>query len=173
MDAMNLGVIYLESAFTLLGIGFLLGTVLTIVFLLAKRKRLRFSTTVFGTFLLGLPLAGVGLVLGHAPLFRVWHRAQNDAMPADGCLTYEPSLVDLFASYKMDRPTFDAWVASHPWQLAPCSLSGFDRPFEVRDRPHFGLTTCEAAYESPRGPKCNNLRVYYQDGVVYLSYTVF
>jgi hypothetical protein len=52
-------------------------------------------------------------------------------------------------------------------------LDGYDGPFEVRDRPHFGLTALEAAYESPRGPKGNNLRAYYQNGVVYLSYTVF
>jgi hypothetical protein len=170
---MNLGVIYLRAAAVVLALGLILGAALTLGFLRAKRKRPRFSTVLFGAFVLGLPLGCVGLYLGHAPLFRVWHRAQNDAMPADGCLTYEPTFVDLFASYKMDRPTFDAWVASHPWQLAPCSLDGYDGPFEVRDRPHFGLTALEAAYESPRGPKGNNLRAYYQNGVVYLSYTVF
>jgi hypothetical protein len=165
---MNLGDICLKSAFVLIACGLILGAILTVVFLLAKRKRVHLSTILLGTVLIGSPLCCLGLYFGHAPLFRAWHRIQNDAVPAEGCLTYEPTFFLFHATYEMDRQAFDTWVASHPWKLAPFEP---DAIFEFHDGPYFGLEKCEAVYESPRGPKGNNLRVYYNKGIAYISYS--
>jgi hypothetical protein len=118
---------------------------------------------------IGLPSGCVGLAVLHNPPFRMWHRLQNKAVPTSGCVIYEPSFWHLYAVYKMDRQSFDQWVASHPWGLTRCEP---DTDFQFHDGPHFGLKVCEAMYESPRGPKGNNLRVYYQNGVACLSYSV-
>jgi ABC-type Fe3+ transport system permease subunit len=115
---MNLGDIYLKSAFVLLGVGFLLGLLTTMTFLFFRRKQIRVGATILGTLVLGLPLSGLLLAVGQTPLFRVWHRSQNTVVPAEGCLTYEPTFFVLHATYRMDRKAFDAWANSHPWKLA-------------------------------------------------------
>jgi hypothetical protein len=166
---MNLGAIYIRAALVILVSGLLLGVITTCAFLLVRRKPVRISTLFFGAVVVGLPLGGVGLPLLHQSLFRTWHRLQNDAVPSTGCVAYEPSFWHLYAIYGMDRHRFDQWIASHPWGLTECSPNGI---FQSHDGPYFGLTSCEAAYESPRGPKGNNLRVYYQGGMAYLSYSV-
>ena len=166
---MNLGEIYIKAAIVIVASGLALGAIIAVVFLLVRRTRVRWSTCLFGAVVIGLPLGCVGLTTGHQSLFRVWHRRQNEAVPTIDCVTYEPSFWNLYATYKMDRQTFDVWVASHPWGLTPCKPDGL---LELLDGPHFGLTFCDAAYESPRGPKGNNLRVYYRNGIAYLSYSV-
>lgn len=165
---MNLGVIYLSTAAVILVAAMVLGAIATEAFLSLRQKRSRLSTHLFGALVVGLPLACLGLATCHQTLFSTWHRQQNVAVPKEGCLTYEPSFWHLYASYQMDRPSFDAWVASHPWRLEACEQDGL---FLQHDGPHFGLTSCEAVYESPPTEKGNNLRVYYDHGVVYLSYS--
>jgi hypothetical protein len=165
----NLGVIYLKTALAILASGLVLGAIITGVFLSLRRKRVLVSTMLFGALVIGMPAGFFGLIAFHQPLFRIWHRLQNEAVPTTGCVTYEPSFWQFHATYEMDRPSFDRWVASHPWGLKPCKP---DTIFQFADGPYFGLTSCEAVYESPRGPKGNNLRVYYQDGMAYLSYSV-
>jgi hypothetical protein len=135
---------------------------------LIRRKRVFSPTLIFGTLTIGLILSVISMRFFCQSLFCTWHRLQNTAVPAIDCLTYEASFWRLYATYKMDRKSFDAWVASHPWRLTQCPP---DAIFELHDGPHFGLTTCEAAYESPRGPKGNNLRVYYKGGIAYISYS--
>jgi hypothetical protein len=166
---MNLGEIYIRAALVILVSGLVLGAIITGAYLLVRRKRVLASTLLFGVIVIGLPSGGVGLAVFHESLFRMWHRLQNEAVPATGCVIYEPSFWHLYASYKMDRSSFDQWIASHPWDLTRCEP---DHIFEFHDGPHFGLTSCEVTYESPRGPKGNNLRVYYHNGMAYLSYSV-
>jgi hypothetical protein len=167
---MNLGVIFLKTAFLIIVTGFVLGAIITGIFLRIKRKPLCSFRSVWLSLAIGFILCCIGLATCHNPLFRTWHRLQNDAVPSTNCITYDPSFFVFFASYKMDRKSFDAWVLSHHWKLTPCEP---DNIFTCHDGPHFGLTSCEAIYESPRGPKGNNLRVYYNNGVVYFSYSVF
>jgi hypothetical protein len=165
---MNLGAIYIDAALVILAAGLLAGALVTVAFFLVTRTRAAVSTLLLGTFVVG-PLAGcAGLAVFHGSLFRTWHQHQNEAMPATGCVTYEPSFWHLYASYEMDQQSFDQWIASHPWGLTRCEP---DEIFRSHDGPHFGLTSCEAVYESPSGPKGNNLRVYYQNGTAYLSYS--
>ena len=167
--SMNLGVIYILAVLAILLTGMVLGALVTIVFTLARRKHSGVATVLYGAVVAGIPLGCIGLAVGHPTFFSVWHRSQNEAVPATDCLSYEPSFWHLYASYRMDADTMAAWVAAHPWGLTKCEV---DAIFEFHDGPHFGLKSCEAAYESPRGPKGNNLRVYYSDGVAYLSYSV-
>jgi hypothetical protein len=165
---MNLGVIYIRAALLILASGFLLGAIITGVFLFAKRKRVLSRALLLGVVAVGLPLGCVELAILHHPLFRLWHRVQNEVAPTCDCLLYEPSFWHLYAAYKMDQQSFDQWIASHSWKLTQCES---DQTFELHDGPYFGLKSCEAVYESPRGPKGNNLRVYYHNGVAYLSYS--
>jgi hypothetical protein len=166
---MNLGAIYIRAGLVILLAGIILGAIVTVVFMLARRRHLYVSTVLYGAIFTGIPLGSIGLVFGHPTLFSVWHRLQNEAVPATDCLSYEPSFWHLYASYRMNAESMAAWVATHPWGLKECEA---DAVFELHDGPHFGLKSCEAVYESPRGPKGNNLRVYYSGGIVYLSYGV-
>jgi hypothetical protein len=168
MQIMNLGVIYIKTAIAIVASGIAVGAMATAIFLVAKKNRILSPTFFFGTPVIGILLGCVGLAVFQEPLFRTWHRLQNEAVPAEGCVTYEPSFWCLHAIYQMDRQSFDRWVASHPWGLAPCES---DSIFELHDGPYFGLSACDAIYESPRGPKGNNLRVYYRNGMAYLSYS--
>jgi hypothetical protein len=165
---MNLGVVYIWSALAIAACAVALSAVAVLASALMRRRPLRWSTPLLGALAVGIPLTGIGLLFCHEPLFRFWHRRQNEAVPTAGCLSYEPTFWRLHASYRISPKAFDAWVASHPWGLVPCEPDGI---FEFHDGPHFGLTSCEAAYESPRGPKGNNLRVYYHQGIAYLSYS--
>jgi hypothetical protein len=165
---MNLGDIYLKSASVLLGGGLFLGLLATVTFLLFRRKQIRIGLLMLGTLLVGLPLSGLLLAVGQTPLFRVWHRSQNTVVPSEGCLTYEPTFFRLHATYRMDRKAFDDWASSHPWKLASCDPVNC-LPSNVSS--YFGLTECEAAYESPRGPKGNCLQAYYKNGIVYVFYS--
>lgn len=164
---MNLGVVYIETAAVIHAAGLLTGAVVTGAFLLLTRGRVLVSTLLLGTFVIGLLSGCAGLVLLHGSLFRAWHQHRNELVPAVGCLTYEPSFWHLYATYAMDRASFDQWIASHPSGLTRCEP---DELFRTHDAPYFGLISCEAVYESPRGSKGNNLRVYYQDGTAYISY---
>ena len=165
---MNLGVIYIRAALVLIALGFVLGSMVTAAFLLIRRKRVLSTTFFVGTLIIGLLFSCIGLMFCHNSLFRAWHRHQNEAVPAIDCVTYEPTFWYLYATYKMDQQSFNEWIALHPWCLKQCKIDGI---FELHDGPHFGLTSCQAVYESPRGPKGNNLRVYYQSGVAYISYS--
>lgn len=166
---MNLGVIYIQSVLVIFAAGLVLGAIVTLAFLRFRRKRASWSSTLFGAWVIGAPLGCIGLLCCHHALFREWHRLQNEAVPAANCLTYEPSLTRLNASYLMPPPAFAAWVAAHPWGLAPLEP---DESSLHHDGPRLGLTSCDAAYESPPGPAGNQLRVYYRAGVAYLTYNV-
>ncbi len=56
----------------------------------------------------------------HHRLFVVWHRYQNEAVPQQGCLTYDPDFYRLYATYQM---SVEEWIAGS------CTILGnYSRP---------------------------------------------
>lgn len=163
---MNLGSICLWSAVAIVGAACLIALLVAVAMRCNPRTRRLDPVKVF-VVLAGLFLCG-GLFWGYEPLFAAWHRAQNTAVPSAGCLSYEPSFWQLYATYRMTRPEFDQWVQQHPWQLRP-----EDAPsIRERDRTHWEIAEPEAAYASPAAPNGCQLRVYFLHDTMYVSYNV-
>lgn len=165
---MNLGAIYIRVAIVIIVVNLVLGSAIAALWLKLRRNQVISRQLLLLAVVIGPALGSVGLIFLQQPFFSTWHRLQNEVVPTNGCISYEPSFWHLYATYRIDRQSFDRWVASHPWGLTKCKP---DEIFQFSDGPHFGITSCEAIYESPRGPKGNNLRVYYQHGIAYLSYS--
>jgi hypothetical protein len=160
--SMNLGTIHLEAFAAIAGLS------LVIAILVASLLRLR-RWSWRNVFVVALPLwLAIGcyaLSKGHQPAFAEWHKWQNSAPPRNGCLTYEPSFTRLYASYRMSRDEFTAWVANHPWRLRTGDMSLL---YLDGDRLH--LAEPELSYETDRASNGQQLRVYYKSGVMYVSY---
>jgi hypothetical protein len=161
---MDLGDIYLKAAASIC----IAAGALTVVVVLLLRRRKKISWP--GLLALAAPLllllCGGGLYFGHPPLFAAWHRAQNDMLPKTGCLTYEPSFARLYASYRMSRSEFDAWVQAHPWELKRFG----DSDISDRDLQHFGAKKADVRLMTPPVLDGKQLRVYYHDNVMYVAY---
>lgn len=160
---MNLGDIYLKTFLALIGMAFVLSFLMAA--LLRVRRRVSWKNVLCIGCLLGCFAAFIAVKPLHRPLFILWHKAQNDAAPATGCLTYEPDFTRLYATYQMTRPEFDAWVANHPWKLKPG-----DNGLLHHDGPRFGLNEPDASFETEMAPNGKQLRVYFKYGIMYLSY---
>jgi len=123
-----------------------------------------------GLLALAVPLVFLlcccGLYFGHQPLFAAWHCAQNDMLPQTDCLSYEPTFARLYASYRMTRPAFDAWVQAHPWKLMPLGESDICNC----DVQQFRISKPDAAFATRPAPNGKQLRVYYQNNVMYVAY---
>ena len=132
---MNLGDVYIKAAVYICIGGCLLA--LSIVLLQRCLKKTPWPVSIGIFVVLTFMLSIGGCYFGHYPLFRAWHHSQNQVLPQEGCLTYEPSFLRLHASYRMSRAEFDEWAQRHPWPLKPYALSdmpdqdtkalGFDR----------------------------------------------
>jgi hypothetical protein len=166
MISMNLGDVFLKAAASIC----IASGVLTVVLMLGLRllKKVRWPRLLLLALPTAILLCCCGLYLGHRPLFVAWHRAQNDALPRTGCLTYKPDFFRLYASYRMTRPEFDAWVGLHPWKLLPGGNSGFLDD----DLKRCGIKKAEAAFATEMAPNGSQLRVYYHDGVMHALYFV-
>ncbi|GAB5406149.1 MAG: hypothetical protein Aurels2KO_43800 [Aureliella sp.] len=116
---------------------------------------------------LWLVIGFCGLEYLHQPLFVALHQGQNTSLPSEGCLSYEPSFGRLFASYRMSREELDRWVSSFPVKMEP-----YDNAFLDFDAERLGFTDAEASYATPMASNGNQLRVYYSEGVMYVSYNV-
>lgn len=116
---------------------------------------------------LGIALAYAGNTYLHHDLFVRSHQSHNSLMPKKGCLTYEPSFGHLFASYKISRDEFEQWVSLHPWNLKPYDLGLLEH-----DSKRLNFTSPEAAYATEMASNGGQLRVYFRDGVMYVSYNV-
>jgi hypothetical protein len=162
---MNLGGVFIRTA-----VAICLGACLLalVVALILRYKKTRWPDPLTAFFVLALVLSCGGLYFGHGPLFVAWHRAQNEALPRANCLTYEPSFLRLYASYRMSRAEFDAWVKNHPWHLSPCN----ERHIVDKDAEHLGFTRPDAAYATEPEPNGRQLRVYHENGTMYVSYWV-
>jgi len=162
---MNLGVIYINTFIDITLSALAIALVTTILIRLLKNLSILF---VFAMFL-GLSLVFVyfGNDLYLEQMFVHRHKAQNIWVPQDGCITYEPSPGDLFASYSMSRDEFDNWVGTHPFQLSEGGGELLDF-----DTERLGFTTPDVIYETEMAPNGKQLRVYFKDGTMYLSYNV-
>jgi hypothetical protein len=105
------------------------------------------------------------LSLGHQQMFVAWHRWQNNVLPQKECLTYDPNFTRLYATYNMDRGSFETWVTSHPWQLH-VGHNGLLH----HDGPRLGVGQPELSFETERAPNGRQLRVYCKSGIMYVSY---
>jgi hypothetical protein len=161
---MNLGDIYLKTSLVLLVGSFGIGFLVALIWRLFKKIR---WTTIAGITILG-GLASLLILPGfHHTLFTAWHRHQNQYVPKNGCITYEPEFTRLYATYEMDRATFDQWVKNHPWPLKPSEDDGF---LKTHDGPRLKLDSPAVSFSTEPAPNGQQLRVYFKDGVMYLSY---
>jgi hypothetical protein len=160
---MNLGDIYIKSFFCIVGASIAVSMLFAFVWR-SKWKTSR-CASIAVSLLIGLLLSVPALTLLHHPLFVAWHRAQNAMVPQTGCLTYDPSFARLFAAYRMSRSGFDTWVAAHPWRLTP-----YANDLLEYDASHLGFSSPDASFASPSGSNGKQLRVYFKNGVMYLSY---
>jgi hypothetical protein len=162
--AMNLGDIFIKTAAAIFLSACLASLLVALILRYAKKARWWISLTVF--VVLAPVLTYAGLYFGHHPLFVAWHRSQNEVLPRTGCLTYEPSFLRLHASYRMSRAEFDAWIKNHPWRLSPYDVS----PIPAQDAEDLGISRPDTAFATERAPSGKQLRVYYKNGTMYVSY---
>jgi hypothetical protein len=161
---MNLGNIFLITAASICIASGVLA--LLAVLILRCVKKISWPRLFVLALLLAFSLCCCGLYFGHQPLFTAWHRAQNDVLPKTGCLTYEPSFFRLYATYRMTRAEFNAWIENHPWQLKPFAKS----EISSNEMKRFGIKEPDAAFATESAPNGKQLRVYFQNDVIYVSY---
>ena len=118
-------------------------------------------------FLLGVALVFVGNSLFHRRLFVGWQQTQNEWVPEAGCLTYDPSFARLFATYSMTETEFRDWVESYPVPMGP-----YDNSLLMFDCERLGFTEPKLSFATKSAPNGKQLRVYWTDNVMYLSYNV-
>ncbi len=129
--------------------------------------RVRFQWCLLITPILGITLSYTGNSLFHRDLFVRRHQSNNSLMPQQGCLTYEPSFDKLFASYRMTRSEFEQWVSNHPWKLKP-----YDMSFVEFDAERLGFSKPDVAFATEMADDGGQLRVYFKDDTMYVSYNV-
>lgn len=161
----GLGETYINVFLWLAAAGFAIATILVAMIRLLTRARMLWCVIL--TFLLGPFLAYAANSLFHHDLFVRRHQSLNKLVPQEGCLRYEPSFGHLFASYTISQEDFERWVAKHPWGLDPYDLSLVDH-----DSKRLNFTSPDLAYATEMAPNGGQLRVYFKDGVMYLSYNV-
>jgi hypothetical protein len=162
---MNLGDVYLKTVLLISGVSFCVCLAGAIVWRLWREVPWR--VVWLTTFCAGCVVAPTANSFLHRRVFISWHRGQNEYVPKTGCVTYEPSFFRLYASYRMDRETFDDWVANHPWRLLP-----FDGEVPSYDGQRLGFESPDVALATEMAPNGRQLRVYFKDGMMYLSYYV-
>jgi len=162
---MNLGDVYLKTFFNISAVAILIAIAIPAALRIWKRIHPRWFVTVF--VILSLFLVYVGNSLFHHDMFVARHLKQNKWVPQDGCTLYQPSFGHLFATFSMSRSEFDAWVASHPWGLQP-----YDGDLADHDSTRLGFRDADAAYATDTADNGNQLRVYFKDGTMFLSYNV-
>ena len=160
---MHLGDIYIKTFFLISAVAF--GIAIASSFLLRSWKRINAGWLFALSLVVGLSLAYAGNSQFHRDIFVRWQQSQNKWVPQKGCLTYEPSFGRLYATYSMSRDEFERWTASYPAEMSP-----YDMSFLVHDSERLGFSDPEVAYATEMAPNGNQLRVYFKDGVMYLSY---
>lgn len=162
---MHLGDIYIKTFFLLTAIAF--GIAIAGSLVLRSWKRISAGRLFVLSLAVGVFLAYIGNSRFHRDLFVSWQQSQNEWVPQIGCLSYEPSFGHLYATYSMSRDEFERWVESYP-----AEMSSYDTSFFVHDSERLGFGDPEVAYATEMAPNGNQLRVYFKDGVMYLSYNV-
>jgi hypothetical protein len=161
----GLGEAYINVFLRITVYGFAAAIVAAVIARLLLRVRLGWCLLIAPV--LGIALAYAGNSLFHHDLFVRSHQSHNSLMPKEGCLTYEPSFFNLFASYRISREEFEQWVSNHPWRL-----KSYDMSFVDQDSQRLNFSEPEVAYATEMVGDGGQLRVYYKDGVMYISYNV-
>ena len=162
---MNLGDVYLKTFFNISAVAVLIAITVPTTLRLYKRIHLGWLFVMF--LILSILLIFAGNSVFHHDLFVARHLKQNEWVPQQGCTSYEPSFRHLFASYTMTRDEFESWATSHPWQLRPYNSDPLDH-----DSARLGFTEPDAAYATEMAGNGSQLRVYFKDGTMFLSYNV-
>lgn len=162
----GLGESYINAFLWLTALAFATSAIVAAIVRAMTRAHLLWC--LMGAIVFGVLLAFGANSLFHRDLFVHRHQSRNRLVPDTGCLRYEPSFWHLLASYSMSREDFQLWVLHHPW-----SLQAFDSPHIIDyDAQRLNFTAPELAYATEMAANGGQLRVYYKDGVMYLSYSV-
>ncbi|MEO9933806.1 hypothetical protein [Rhodopirellula bahusiensis] len=167
---MNLGDIYIKTFLAISALG-----ICAAVFaaLLICRLRKRRVGPVVGLALLAsvfiVPLLNVAF---HRSLFVKWHQSQNLMVPSTGCRSYDPDFMTLQASYSMSKSDFVSWAESHPGNMRLYSFRDEKGNLELIDEKRLGFVDAELIYATEMAPNGRQLRAYFRDGIMYLSYNV-
>lgn len=133
---------------------------------ISRRRAWRIAITLAAA-LSGSVLLNIGL---HDYVFRTWHQRQNMVVPqAVPCLSYEPAMEGLEASYRMTEEQFLAYVTSHPWQLLPTERVLFRQSGKLVTE-YGGLKYATDMSKSSRGAQ---LRAYHDGTTAYVSYNAW
>lgn len=130
-------------------------------------RRFALGWGVVATTLLGFAFAYGANSMFHREMFVRQHQEHNSLVPANGCVRYEPSFGHLFAAYKMTAAEFESWVSQHPWGMVE-----YDRALIDHDEQRLGFSDPSQAYATEMASNGGQLRVYFHDGMMYLSYNV-
>ncbi|MEO1529581.1 MAG: hypothetical protein AAFX06_29520 [Planctomycetota bacterium] len=161
----GLGETYINVFVWLTAWSFVAAAVLLVV--LRLFKRFSFGWGFAGTLLLGASLAFGSNSIFHRRMFIQEHQRHNTLVPTSGCVRYEPSFGHLFAIYEMTATEFESWVAQHPWQLVE-----YDQEMMEYEQQKLGVSDPEETYATEMASNGAQLRVYFKDGRMYLSYNV-
>lgn len=167
---MNLGAVCLDVFFELAGYAILVAAAITIFVRLVKRIHILWLVVLF----FGLSYLLVDLVNDrfHQQIFSERHRSQNDLVPQQSCLSYRPSFLQLYASYQMSREEFVRWAESHEWPLSRQQDAIHESLGVIyeNDTNELAFSDPELTYTTEMLENGNQLRLYFKDGVMYLSY---
>ncbi|MEM9645576.1 MAG: hypothetical protein AAF989_11345 [Planctomycetota bacterium] len=130
-------------------------------------KRFAAGWVVAATIPLGIAFTYASNSMLHRGMFVKQHQDNNTLVPATGCVRYEPSFGKLLAAYKMTASEFQAWVAQHPWGLVE-----YDGGLMDHDALRLGFSGPVVAYATEMASNGGQLRVYFKEGMMYLSYNV-
>lgn len=119
------------------------------------------------TVVLGIVFAYGANSLLHHDMFVRRHQNRNLTVPSSGCITYQPSFGRLYASYKISKKEFTDWVATHPWKLREYDLGLIEY-----DSKMLNFKEPELAYATEMAANGGQLRVYFKNDIMYLSYNV-
>jgi len=161
----GLGETYINVFFWLTAWSFVAAAATVLVARLLKRFAV--GWVVAATIVLGIVFTYASNSMLHRRMFVQQHQDNNTLVPTTGCVRYQPSFGHLFAAYKMTAAEFDAWVSQHPWGLVV-----YDRGLMDHDEQRLGFSDPAQAYATEMASNGGQLRVYFKDGMMYLSYNV-
>ena len=113
-------------------------------------------------------LTSFGNDLFHQKIFAERHQAQNEIVPQQGCTSYRPSFMQLYATYTMSRERFEEWVETHSWPILPAEIEAGE--IYDNDTRELGFASPELYYATEMLGNGKQLRVYFKNNVMYLSY---
>jgi hypothetical protein len=162
---MNLGGTYMLTFFLLCGATFVIALLVAV---LIERKSRRHMLGCLAFPFLFLPAVVVLTTYFQQTAFERLHQWRNHAVPYEfACLEYRPTIMDLHARYQMTLEEFSEWIADYPMRLSPMASAYY------HDEETWNIKFTGPMFETKRADNGKQLRVYYQDGVAYVSYNAW